>query len=103
MENPNVSNQGYQEAQPYGTPVQADIIGQVQIPAPQLVSDRKKGTAALLCFFFGSLGAHRYYAGKVGSGVGMFFTLGGLGIWSLIDFIRILTGGFKDYNNLPLK
>lgn len=103
MENQNVSNQVYSEARPYENHVQAEIIGQAQMPALPSVSDRKKGTAALLCFFLGSLGAHRFYAGKVGSGVGMFLTLGGVGIWTLIDFIRILTGGFKDYNKLPLR
>lgn len=43
-----------------------------------------------LCFFFGYLGAHRFYLGYTWQGWLQFFTLGGLGIWSFIDFVRIL-------------
>lgn len=48
----------------------------------------------LLCFFFGIIGVHRFYNGKIGTGVLMIFTLGGLGIWATIDFIMILFGKF---------
>jgi TM2 domain-containing membrane protein YozV len=39
---------------------------------------------------------HRFYVGKIGTGVLMIFTLGGLGIWALVDFIVILVGSFRD-------
>ena len=57
----------------------------------------------LLCFFLGALGAHRFYVGKIGTGVLQLVTLGGLGIWTLIDFIIIVTGSFKDGEDLPIK
>ncbi len=57
----------------------------------------------LLCFFLGGLGVHRFYVGKTGTGILMLLTLGGLGIWSLIDFIMIVCGAFKDGNGLPIK
>ena len=50
----------------------------------------------LLSFFFGGLGVHRFYVGKIGTGILMLITLGGMGIWSLIDFIIIAVGKFKD-------
>ena len=50
----------------------------------------------LLCFFLGSLGVHRFYVGKVGTGILQLITLGGCGIWYLIDFILIAVGNFTD-------
>ena len=47
---------------------------------------------AVICFFVGSLGIHRFIMGDTTYGILMLLTLGGLGIWTLIDFIRILTG-----------
>jgi len=53
-------------------------------------------TALLLCFFLGVFGAHRFYTGHIGLGVVQLLTLGGCGIWALIDFILIIVGSFKD-------
>ena len=61
-------------------------------------SDKSRLVALLLCFFVGYLGVHRFYVGKVGTGVLMIFTLGGLGIWYLIDLIMITVGSFRDAN-----
>jgi hypothetical protein len=55
-------------------------------------------TAVLLCFFLGGLGIHRFYLGYTWQGIVQLLTLGGLGIWSLIDFIRILTGSLQPKN-----
>jgi TM2 domain-containing membrane protein YozV len=59
-------------------------------------SEKRILPAALLCFFFGVLGFHRFYVGKVGTGILQILTLGGLGIWALIDFIVIIIGSFRD-------
>tara|TARA_B100000953_G_scaffold147976_1_gene122553 strand:+ start:540 stop:770 length:231 start_codon:yes stop_codon:yes gene_type:complete len=66
-------------------------------------SDKKMVVAALLCFFIGWLGVHRFYVGKVGTGILMIFTLGGLGIWALVDLIMIITGSFMDKENRKLQ
>lgn len=59
-------------------------------------SPRSRLVAMLLAFFLGVFGVHRFYVGKIGSGIGMLFTLGGLGIWWLADNIMILAGSFRD-------
>lgn len=59
--------------------------------------------ALLLAFFLGWLGVHRFYTGKIGTGILMILTLGGLGIWALIDCIFIALGEFTDSEGKKLK
>lgn len=67
------------------------------------VSDKGFVAAILLCFFLGAFGVHRFYVGKIGTGILMLLTLGGLGIWVLIDFILIVTSAFRDGDGLLIK
>jgi hypothetical protein len=53
-------------------------------------------TTLLLCFFLGVFGIHRFYTGHTAIGVVQLLTLGGCGIWALIDFIMIIVGSFRD-------
>src|SRR6266487_4884321 len=55
-----------------------------------------------LCLFLGGFGAHRFYTGKIKSGVVQLVTLGGCGVWALVDLITILLGKFKDKNGVPM-
>lgn len=59
-------------------------------------SPRRILPAAILCFFFGVFGVHRFYVGKIGTGILMLCTIGGLGIWAMIDFIMLVVGAFTD-------
>ena len=59
-------------------------------------STRKRLVAFILCLLIGVLGVHRFYVGKIGTGVLQLLTVGGLGIWALIDMIMILIGNFSD-------
>ncbi len=59
-------------------------------------SSKSNVAALLLCPFLGGLGVHRFYVGKIGTGIAMLLTLGGLGIWALIDLIFIALGKFTD-------
>jgi TM2 domain-containing membrane protein YozV len=60
-------------------------------------------TALLISFFLGGLGIDRFYLGHTGLGVVKLITLGGCGIWALIDFILIALNQVRDSDGLPLK
>ncbi len=62
----------------------------------QNVSEKDWLVTLLLCLIFGALGVHRFYAGKIGTGILQLITLGGCGVWYLVDLIFILTGKFTD-------
>jgi hypothetical protein len=59
-------------------------------------SEKRALTTGLLCLLVGVFGAHRFYVGKYGTGFLMLVTIGGVGIWMLIDLILIITGQFRD-------
>lgn len=52
--------------------------------------DKSWLAALILCWLLGVIGIHRFYLGYTWQGVVQLLTLGGLGIWTLIDFIRII-------------
>ena len=60
------------------------------------VSDKSRAVSLALCIPLGVFGAHRFYVGKIGTGLLMLCTLGGLGLWYLYDFITIASGEFRD-------
>lgn len=67
------------------------------------ISDRKRLIAAILAFCFGVFGAHRFYAGKTGTGLTQVCTFGGLVIWCFIDFLIILFGEFTDIDGKKIR
>ena len=70
---------------------------------PGLFSEKEWLIALLLSFALGYLGADRFYLGQIGWGILKLVTLGGLGIWYIIDLILIATGSMRDQNGLPLR
>ena len=65
--------------------------------------DREWLVVLLLCFFLGIFGIHRFYTKHTTIGIVQLLTLGGCGIWALIDFILIVVGNYKDANGQPLR
>jgi TM2 domain-containing membrane protein YozV len=59
-------------------------------------SDKNKITALLLCIFLGGLGIHRFYVGKIGTGIVWLLTGGVFGIGWIVDIIMIAVDKFKD-------
>ncbi len=88
--------------------------GQLYAPGPAfhaypLESDKSSAAATLLAMFLGVLGVHRFYTGRVISGLFQLITFGGFGIWLFVDMILLLTGSFTDaqgrrlaYRHVPM-
>jgi TM2 domain-containing membrane protein YozV len=66
-------------------------------------SDKGFVPVLLLCFFVGILGVHRFYVGKIGTGILQLITFGGFGIWTMVDFVMIAVGSFTDKEGRPIK
>lgn len=72
-------------------------IDQVNKQSSSITDERNRWlTCLLLCWFLGPFGAHRFYTGHIGLGILQVLTLGGCGVWALIDLIIIIAGNFKD-------
>ena len=66
-------------------------------------NDEKWLVTLLLCFFLGGLGIHRFYTGHTKTGIEMLLTMGGSGVWALVDFIMIICNSYVDGNGNRLK
>ena len=73
------------------------------IPGKSGITDKRWLVTFLLCWFLGVFGIHRFYTGHTGIGIVQLITLGGCGIWALVDLIMLITGDFKDAEGIPIK
>ena len=69
----------------------------------QQQSEKEWITTLLLCLFLGGLGIHRFYTRYTVIGIIQLLTLGGCGVWSLVDLIMIIIGNYKDADGKPIK
>lgn len=74
-----------------------------EINEEQIKSENKWIITLILCWFVGVFGVHRFYTGHILIGIIQLLTLGGCGIWVLVDFIIIIVGNFKDAKGNPIK
>ena len=75
----------------------------VETKMEEEISPKSRLAVALFAWFLGVLGVHRFYLGKIGTGIAMLLTLGGLGIWALVDFIMAVAGAMKDKEGKLIK
>ncbi len=66
-------------------------------------SDKSRAIALALGCVLGPFGAHRFYLGKIGTGILQAFTLGGMGLWWLYDMILLAFGSFRDAEGRQVK
>ena len=68
----------------------------------QMNSDKDWIVTLVLAILVGGLGIDRFYSGSILLGVLKLVTLGGLGLWWLIDLIMLVTGNYKDGDGNPI-
>lgn len=74
-------------------------VSEASVPAaPAAGGGKSQLVALLLCAFLGGLGIHRFYLGYTWQGIVQLLTGGACGVWTLIDFIRIITGSLVPKN-----
>lgn len=96
--------QGTRFCQACGTELPALATACTKCGTPQMAYSNKSWVVALvLSIIVGSLGVDRFYLGYIGWGIVKLITLGGLGIWWLIDLILIALNRIPDANRLPLR
>ena len=60
--------------------------------------EKSKSTATVLAWLLGGLGVSDFYLGNIGKGIVKLLTLGGFGIWALIDAIKLLTMSQQEFD-----
>ena len=90
------------QAPPSVPPQVVQMVVTPQMMAPIAAGGKSQGTAFVLSWLLGGLGIDRFYLGYTGLGILKLLTLGGLGVWAIIDFVLTGTGKMKDAQGRPL-
>ena len=77
-------------------------VSQPQQPAQPQANGKDWLVTLLLALLLGNIGVHRFYVGKMGTGILMLLTGGACGIWTIVDIIMIATGSFTDIDGNAL-
>lgn len=93
---------------PQANPSQTQNVDQNQqnYQQPPMNPPKEKNIALILSvvsMFTGIHGLARFYTGHIGLGIVQLITIGGCGIWTIIDIVQIASGNFKDSDGRPLK
>lgn len=80
----------------YPQPAAPSPASQTAPWAGQGESDKSFIATWLFAWLLGGLGVDRFYLGKIGTGIAKLLTLGGLGVWALVDLVLVLAGAQKD-------
>ena len=83
-------------------PAQYDPADEPEDDLPR-ASERSRSVALVLGILGGVFGLHRFYVGRTQSGIIMALTFGGLGMWWLYDMVMLVSGEFRDDDDLPLR
>ncbi|KEZ86924.1 hypothetical protein IO99_07775 [Clostridium sulfidigenes] len=65
-------------------------------PKEKDCSEKSWGATLVFCILLGFIGFHRFYVGKAGTAILMLLTLGGFGIWIIVDLVSIIINSFTD-------
>ncbi|MCS5533646.1 MAG: TM2 domain-containing protein [Candidatus Poseidoniaceae archaeon] len=79
--------------------MQPQVEQQVQ-QAQQMNSEKEWLVTLLLAILIP--GIDRMYAGSIGLGILKFITFGGMGLWWLVDIVKLVTGSYKDGDGNPI-